>query len=242
MQPRFKERLITELCSNPETAKYQLEKAFSGLKLDDLVSVQALDNTNQYKYLEFASKEGGELDIQIKERSFATEMESMSAADMDHEILMRIMQQIKPAYKFVIYENETPKETYERFYVKLVEISRFIDSCCSNFESTNFANRVIAPPEITGIYEVSTTCCFCHCDSDIKPPSFRYLGIMANRWKIYQDTKMPSDKVLIGMKGDSHMHSGFNCSISHVKDDQIFFKSELHDKNYYAVMEVEHKE
>lgn len=101
---------------------------------------------------------------------------------------------------------DTVKEKYEALFVKVSQVSNLIHKKTLR----SGANWIVCSPEVASIFETATAG-FAPAPSESFTSSLgvQYVGTVSNRWKLYKDPQFPTNKLLMGYKGDTYMDSGF---------------------------------
>lgn len=109
-------------------------------------------------------------------------------------------------WNFATALGDTLKERYESLYVKIVETSNLIMKKTLRGQ----ANWIVASPEVCSIFEVATAGFAPSQATEFESAlGIQYVGMVSNRWKLYKDPLFPTNKVLLGFKGDSILDGGY---------------------------------
>lgn len=154
------------------------------------------------------------------------------------------------AWDFNSALDDTIKEKYEFLYVKLVETSHVIHN-----KIGNGANWIVTSPEIASIFETATVGFYLVSSDDWSSSlGIQYVGTINNRWKLYKDPLFPTNRILMGYRGEEDYDAGyFYCPCLPLKktptilDPHTFvprnglitnYAKHLHNPDYFATLKI----
>ncbi len=165
------------------------------------------------------------------EADLTTTMSQEMALEIDREIIVDLLgystQGTQGTYDRAVGANETEIGAIRRIMTALSDVSQMIHKKTRR----GSANWIVTSPEIVSILNQLSS----HADyapsfnqglipntsmagAAVQPPSYGptqsdfgvvEVGVLNNRWRIYQDPMFNKDKVLMGLKGRSYLDAGY---------------------------------